>query len=105
MEQEQDDISTKTGLENSSLIIYNDRVAVGLRYVAGETYVPFVTGLAKTSDTVLKLLKQAKELNIPLVERDELPNRLVDQNKVGDYLRDETFYGNVAEALLEAGLV
>jgi type III secretion protein U len=104
MEKELADMPTKIGVKNSSLIVYNDNVAVGLRYVAGETHVPFVTSRAKTGEAALKLLEQARELKIPLIKRDELTDGLAKQHQIGSYLNAKYFNG-VAEALREAKLV
>lgn len=104
MEKELADMPTKLGVQNSSLIIYNDNVAIGLRYVAGETHVPYVTSRGKTIESALKLLEIAGELKIPKVKRDELADGIAKQQQVGTYLNAKYFNG-VAEALREAKLV
>ncbi len=104
MEKELADMPTKLGVQNSSLIIYNDNVAIGLRYVAGETHVPYVTSRGKTFEAALKLLEAAGELKIPKIKRDELADGLSKQHQIGTYLNAKYFNG-VAEALREAKLV
>jgi type III secretion protein U len=104
MEKELADMPTKIGVKNSSFVVYNDNVAVGLRYVAGETHVPFITSRAKTGDAALKLIEQARELKIPLVKREELSDGIAKQHQIGAYLNAKYFNG-VAEVLREAKLV
>jgi type III secretion protein U len=64
--------AVKVGLKNSSLLIISeDRVIVGIRYVAGETPVPVLT-CRSTRDNYQLMMNRAKALSIPMYQDEEL---------------------------------
>ncbi len=103
----QDELSkmpSKLGTKSSSLVIYSADSAVGMRYVAGETHVPYITVRARTPEAIAKLMQESKELKIPQIKRDDITDIVAKQHQPGAYLNAK-YFNAVAAALREAKLV
>jgi type III secretion protein U len=88
----------RTGLRNATVVVTHGDRLVGLRYRASETPVPVVVSKG-VGDQGLRLLAEARELGIPVVDDAALVAGLSDNHAVGKMIRSE-YFRPVAEILL-----
>lgn len=69
--------------QTSTLVTNPTHVAIGLRYVEGETKLPIIT-MKEHGDVVLKIRKIARDQEIPIMENRKLARALLAQGKEGD---------------------
>jgi len=93
----------RTGLRNAVVAVAHDDRIVGLRYRAGETPVPIVVCKA-VGDEGRRMLAQARELDLPIVDNAALVTALADHHAVGKMIRSE-YFRPVAEILLKTGVL
>ena len=82
---------SQQAVKDSSVVVTNPtHLAVGVRYVAGETPLPKV--VVKGAGTDAELIKRyAAEFDIPVMENVQLARSLYSQVKVDDYIPEELF--------------
>ncbi len=82
---------SRQAVQDSSVIVTNPtHLAVGVRYMAGETPLPKV--VVKGAGTDAELIKRlAAEFDIPVMENVQLARALYSQVKVDDYVPEELF--------------
>ena len=91
------------GARHATIFVRGESVAVGLRYVRGETSVPIVVCRAKGA-AVQSLLDVAASANIPVVAEAALARSLRRKPRLGSAIASQQFE-RVARAMLAAGLV
>jgi type III secretion protein U len=89
----------RTGLGRAVLMIAHGDTIVGLRYRPGETPIPVVV-CKGTGDKGARMLADARDLGIPIVDNAVLAPALAARHTVGQTLQGE-FFLQVAEVLLE----
>ena len=82
---------TRQAVQDSTVVVTNPtHLAVGVRYMAGETPLPKV--VVKGAGTDAALIKSiAAELDIPVMENVQLARALYSQVKVDDFVPEELF--------------
>lgn len=91
------------GMRRATLVLRGREVLVGLRYVRGENGAPILVCRGK-GDALLRLLDEARELGVCVVDDDVLSRRLIRKAKLGQAIPSQYFQA-VAKALYTAGLV
>lgn len=96
-------IAPKVGLRRAVMVLRSGQVAIGLRYVAGETPIPAV--VAKGRGGIAKeMILQAQEAGIPVVEDGELAEELYRTARTADYI-GESFFSRVGRHLVKLGKI
>lgn len=90
---------TRTGIRHAVVAVAHDDRIVGLRYKAGETPVPVVVSKAAGEDG-LRMLAEARELGIPVIDDAALVLALAQDHGVGKLVQSQYFRA-VAEILLK----
>jgi type III secretion protein U len=91
------------GMRRATLVLRGRDALIGLRYVRGETGVPIVVCRGKGA-SVDRLLAEARDLRVNVVEDDALVRRLLRKAKLGDAIPSQ-YFQLVAKALYTAGQV
>lgn len=91
------------GVRQASIIIYGTGVAIGVRYVKGETGVPIIVCRGKNA-TADRILAQARDEGRPIIEDGPLARRLLKGAKLGGAV-PSNFFQAVAKLLYAAGKV
>jgi type III secretion protein U len=90
----------RTGLRHAVVAVAHDQQVVGIRYRAGETPVPIVVCKGR-GELGQRMLKEAYERGIAVIEHPELAAALAEAHAVGDTIKRE-FFGPIAEILFKA---
>jgi type III secretion protein U len=90
---------TRTGIRHAVVAVAHDDRIVGLRYKAGETPVPTVVSKGVGEDG-LRMLAEARELGIPVVDDAALALALAENHTVGKMIQSQ-YFRPVAEILLK----
>ncbi|WID99702.1 EscU/YscU/HrcU family type III secretion system export apparatus switch protein (plasmid) [Bosea vestrisii] len=91
------------GMRRATLVLRGRNGLIGLRYVRGETGVPIVVCRGKGGSTD-RLLEEARELSVSIVEDDALVRVLLRKAKLGNAIPSQYFQA-VAKALYATGQV
>jgi type III secretion protein U len=89
----------RTGIRNAVVAVAHDDRIVGLRYKAGETPVPMVVSKGVGEDG-LRMLAEARELGIPVIDDAALVLALAENHTVGKMIQSQ-YFRPVAEILLK----
>jgi type III secretion protein U len=89
----------RTGLRHAVVAIAHGDLIVGLRYQAGETPIPIVVSKGR-GELGQRMLAEARERGIAVVEDAELATALAEAHTVGDTIKRE-YFGPVAQALFK----
>ncbi|HET7314006.1 EscU/YscU/HrcU family type III secretion system export apparatus switch protein [Salinisphaera sp.] len=96
--------SGKTGLRNASIVIGDrDEWVVGIRYVADEAGVPFVT-CKSAPERANGMIVEASRYRLPMAYDGRLAAQIADGAAPGDPAPQETFQ-DIANILMAAGLL
>ena len=90
---------TRTGIRHAIVAVAHDDTIVGLRYKAGETPVPTIVSKGVGEDG-LRMLAEARELGIPVVDDAALVLALAKDHTVGKIIQSQ-YFRPVAEILLK----
>ena len=102
--QRRNTASGKTGLKNAVLLIGDPgTIAVGIRYIRGETPVPIVVCRASGPDAA-EMNRQAGAMGIPLSIDGDLARQIAGTASIGNAVPERAFQP-VANALVAAGLI
>jgi type III secretion protein U len=91
----------RIGLRHAVVAVAHGDQIVGLRYRAGDTPVPLVVSKGR-GELGRRMLGEARELGIPIIDDAALTAMLAERHAVGDMIRRE-YFGPVAAVLVKAG--
>ena len=89
---------TKLGARNATLVIFDEDVAVGLRYVKSEIGVPMVVARARGAEAADRLLGEAQLHLVPLWRDGRLAASILDRARLAQPAPQEEFQP-IAEAM------
>lgn len=89
---------TRLGARNATLVIFDEDVAVGLRYVKAEVGVPMVVARAQGAEAAGRLLGTAQANVVPLWRDRDLARAILDGARLAQPVPQEAFQ-DVAEAM------
>jgi type III secretion protein U len=89
----------RTGLRHAVVAVAHGDQIVGLRYQAGETPIPIVVSKGR-GELGRRMLDEARERGIAVIEDPELAMGLAEAHTVGDTIKRE-FFGPVAQVLFK----
>lgn len=90
--------SRKIGVRQSSVLIFGGSVAVGVRYVKGDTHVPLIVARAAGEKSV-QMLREAQTYDIPVYQDEMLSRMLYNDLKAGSFI-DNQHFDATARALM-----
>ena len=99
----QSTMPSRLGLSQANVIVTGDGCVAGLRYVPKEVAIPVVV-LKSRADPDPIMHDKITEQNLPIIRDDELARVLVEDHKLGEFVRQEHF-PKIAQILVQAKLV
>jgi type III secretion protein U len=91
----------RLGTAASTLMLYGQDEAIGIRYVAGETAAPVIVAKGKLADA-LEMVAYGRANGIPSLSRPTLARVLTDRGMKGQFVPADTFT-DVASAIIASG--
>ncbi|PLP57395.1 translocation protein in type III secretion system, RhcU [Mesorhizobium loti] len=92
----------RLGVQNAVIVFAGDELAVGLRYIKGETPVPTIVAKGQ-GRTALEMIAQSQASGIPVVQDAVLAQDLFEKTNIGNYI-SQNMFSPIVRHLVRHGL-
>jgi len=90
----------RLGIRQSSVVVFGNGFAVGVRYVKGETQIPLIVARHK-GDKVMSTLREARNFDVSVYEDATLAKMLYEDLRPGNFIQNKHF-DSTAKAIMSA---
>ncbi len=92
----------RLGVQNAVIVFAGDELAVGLRYIKGETPVPTIVAKGQ-GRAALDMIAQSRSAGIPIVQDTALAQDLFEKTNIGNYV-GQNLFSPIVRHLVRHGL-